>query len=378
VVAATLSLLAIGPAGAIAAGCGSSKKTTTTKTTAAATALITQAKAAIDQAKLPLHFTAPGPPVDAAKVKGRSVLVAIVDARVPTLAEAATAMQQAGKVVGLNVSIFDAQANVSRMLQAVTQAQNQHVGALILDGIPIAIVRDKLATTNIPAIEVLDNDPVAGAPGQGAGPHVYATVSPPYTKAGQLLAYKAIIDTNGKANAVVFKSTSGADPSVPTAAGIQSVLNRCTGCKYVVTDTPLQDWSTKLAPLAQSEIRRNPSVNYMLPVFDGMGLFVVSGVREAVAGGHVKTAAFNGVPAGLSLVQKNDILVADPGQSNGWIGWASIDQAMRGMLGMKPADPTVPLRFFDSSNLKGKNVNDPGSLYGTGYIAGYKKLWGVK
>lgn len=359
------------------AACGSSKTSSTTKTSANSSAIIQQARTTIAAASRPLHFTPPGPPIRAAKLSGKTIFVESVDQRVPTLAQAVNGIQAAAKVVDVKVTVFDAQAAVPRMLQGIRQAISAKASAIILVGIPITIVRSELATTKIPSIEVLDNDPIAGASGQGAGLHVYATSSPSYTEAGQLLAYKAILDTNGKADAVVFKSTSGADPSVPTANGIEQVLKQCSGCTFTSNDTPLQDWSTQLAPLAQNEIRRNPNVNYLLPVFDGMGLFVVSGVREAVASGHVKVVAFNGVPAALALVQKNDIMVADPGQSNLWTGWHAVDQAMRGMLGLRPANPEVPLRFFDSSNLKGVNVNDDAALYGNEYVAGYKKLWGL-
>jgi hypothetical protein len=44
---------------------------------------------------------------------------------------------------------------------------------------------------------------------------------------------------------------------------------------------------------------------------------------------------------------------------------------------MSPADPAVPIRYFDKSNLAGLNVNDGNALYGSSFIAGYKRLWGV-
>ena len=360
----------------VAAGCGGGGGGGSSGGSQAADPLVKVGQKQIAEAEKPLKFTPPGPPVDAAKARERTVLVLSVDQRVPTLAAAATAMKQAGAVAGLKVDVFDAQADVSRMQQGVTQAINQKVGAMILLGIPTELVRSKLGTTKIPAIAVLNNDPRPDEPGQGAGRNVYATSAPPYTKAGQLLAYKAIVDRDGKANVVIFNST-GIDPAAPTVQGIKSVLDRCTGCKSRMNDTPLADWSTKLPGLAQSEIRRDPNVNYLLPIFDGMGLFAATGVRQAGAAERVKLAAFNGVPAALALVQKGDVFAADPGQSNEWIGWHAIDQSLRGMLGMKPADPEVPLRFFDTKSLQGVDVKDEGALYGTAFRAGYRKLWGV-
>jgi ribose transport system substrate-binding protein len=122
-------------------------------------------------------------------------------------------------------------------------------------------------------------------------------------------------------------------------------------------------------------LRRNPDINYLVPVLDQMALFVSTGVRQSAT--KVPVVSFNGTPAVLSLVQKSNVVVADPGEDNIWIGWHTIDQAMRGMLKMQPANPAVPIRYFDQSNLKGVDVNDTSALYGTSYVDGYRKLWGV-
>jgi hypothetical protein len=102
-------------------------------------ALEDDARAAIQQARKPLVFKAPGPSIDAARLRGRRVLIVSVDQRVPALAATAKAIQEAGRVAGLRVSVFDAKADPARMTQGVRQASQQS-NAMILLGIPIALV----------------------------------------------------------------------------------------------------------------------------------------------------------------------------------------------------------------------------------------------
>jgi ribose transport system substrate-binding protein len=343
-------------------------------------AIVGQCKQKIEQFRKPLTFTAPGPPINAAQLKGKLVMILSVDQRVPTLAEAAQAMQQAASTAGLQTRLFDAQANPSRMVQGMQEAIDQKAGAAILLGIPTKLVPGpikKLADAKIATVTVLNNDPVAGKPGQGSpDTNVYATSAPSYSTAGQLEACKAIVDTGGKATVAIF-SAPDIDPASFVVDGAKQIMAQCGGCKVkTVTETPLADWETKLPGLTQSVLRSNPDLNYLIGTLDQMALFMATGVRQS--GTKVPVATFNGTPAVLSLVQQGNVITSDPGEDNTWIGWHTIDQAMRGMLNQPPANPAVPIRYFDRANLQGVDVNNVNALYGSSFVDGYEKLWQVK
>jgi ribose transport system substrate-binding protein len=376
--------------GLVAAGCGGDDDedeaappaaTETGETAAAGGGLVEEAQALIDEAKAPLEFEAPGPPIDVSQAEGKRILVLSVDQRVPTLAQAAGVMQEAGAAAGVTVDVFDAKSDVARMQQGLDQAVRQADAAILL-GIPIALVGPGLAkakAANVATVSVLNNEPEADEPGQGAGDeNVYATTAPSYFKGGQLIAAKAIVDTEGEAKVVIF-NTSEITPSGPTVAGIKDILERCDGCEIVdENDTPLAEWSTALTGKAVSAIRQNPDVNYLLPIFDGMGIFVHAGILQANAADRVKVAAFNGTPAALDIILQDEAFTGDPGQPNGWLGWHALDQALRGMLGEEPGNPEIPIRFFDASNLEDVDVNDLDEPYGNpDYRAGFQELWGV-
>lgn len=341
--------------------------------------IVSECQDTINAAKEPLEFEAPGPPIDTSSLRGNSVTFVSLAQSVPTIADAATQTQEAGREVGIDVDIFDAKGDVRRMQQGIRQAVSQQKDAIILLGIPTDVTQGALeeaADAGIPVVSELNNEPMPDEPGQGAGENIFATTAPSYVEVGGWLACKAIIDTDGQANVIIFGAKE-LKPSAKEVEGMRAILERCGECTVEENSTPVAEWQTRLPGLAQSEIRRNPEVNYLLPLYDGMGIFVTAGVRQAGVD-DVKVASFNAAPAALELVQQGDIFTADPGQPPGWLAWGGLDQAMRGMLDEEPADPRLPLRFFDDENLEGVDVEDQDALFGSEFRDGFRELWGVE
>ncbi|MGH2985891.1 MAG: sugar ABC transporter substrate-binding protein [Solirubrobacterales bacterium] len=367
-------------AGLLVAGCGDDDEDEEVSAGGDATAIVGEAQEMIEEASQPLTFEPPGPEIDASKADGNTLALVIVDERVPTLASAADAAEEAAEAAGISTTRFDAQAQVNRMQQGMAQAIGD-ADAMALLGIPIAAVEASLRDAEqagVPAISVLNNQPEANEPGQGAGPLVYASSAPDYRAGGALAAAKAIVDTNGEANTEIF-NTEEITPSVDVVEGMRSVLDRCDGCQISENSTPLAEWSTALQGKAQDVIRENPDLNYILPIFDNMAIFITAGIQQAGAGDRVRNASVNGTPAALELIEEDGVFTADVGQPNGWLGWHVVDQALRGMLDEDPSDPAIPIRFLDASNLEGVDVNDIDAPFGDdlGYEEGFMQLWGV-
>jgi ribose transport system substrate-binding protein len=319
--------------------------------------------------------------LNAKKLKGKRILVVVDDMSIPILAETADAAQSAGRLAGLQVTIVDGASDTSKIVQAVQEGIRTSNAELLI-AIPAGLIPNELAQAkkaHIPIISCLDEQPVAGTTGQGAGPGYFGNISTNPILAGELIADSVIVATNGKAQVAIFSST-GADPSAYVDQGIRTEMGKCRalGCR-VLTDvgTPGADWSSELAPRTAAVILRYPTLNYILPVFDGMTIFVAPAVQQSgVKTVHVVT--FNASSAVLQDIQQGTIVTADPGQDNTWIGWASIDQAMRGILGLKPANPVQPVRYFDKSNLRGITVTNESKLFGSpAFRQGFMKLWGL-
>ena len=341
-----------------------------------AAGIVDEARGMLEDAKRPITFEAPGPAIDVAGLRGNTVAIVSVDQRVPILAIANASLQEAAGEVGIETTLFDAKSQVNRMLQGIERA-GREADAIVLTGIPIAAVTAALGEVrDMPTVAVLNNQPQPDAPGQGAGELVDATSAPDYEGNGALVAAQAVADTDGAANVVIF-DTKEITPSPDVVRGMRSVLDRCGDCQVESNTTPLAEWSTALTPKAQSTLRSNPDANYLLPIFDAMGIFITAGVRQS-GSDDVKVAAMNGTPAALQLIQEDDIFTADPGAPVGWVGWHALDQAMRGMLGEEPGDPEIPSRLLDDSNLEGVDVEDIDAPYGDPkYRDGFRGLWGI-
>jgi ribose transport system substrate-binding protein len=213
---------------------------------------------------------------------------------------------------------------------------------------------------------------------QPSAPNVGGLVNIPYNVAGRLIADQAIVDTNGKLNAVVV-TINQVKSTVPMVAGIKTEVSKyCAGCKLKYTDVTIPDIATKIQPNVQAALTADPSVNYVICLYDSAEApFASAAIRAAGRVGKVKISTFNGTPEMLKEVGKG-IINMDVGENLEWIGYAIVDQSMRIIGGLKPVKSEhVPVRVFDSSN-----IAQAGSAFtsgwGSSYVTGYQKLWGLK
>lgn len=388
------SIAAIGSLGIlslVAAACGSSSSsassattapgTKSTASTASSSSLVSAASAEIAKYTSMPTFTAPGPAVDAAKLRGKTIMVVEHDTVANALVEITKGIQSAGQLLGITVNTFNGQGTVSTIEQGIQQGINQKVGAIILVGVATSLVPSSVAAANaakIPVIGVITGQPDPSLPGQGFGNGLYGASGPSYKELGRLVADTAIVSTKGgNVNAGILGFNNPISPAV--ISGIKSVFAGCSTCKIVATqDVEPPSWPTKIAGVVSSMILANPNLNFIMPVADTMGIFATSGVGQAGASGKVSVVSDDGSsPGTLGLVQKGPIFTADPGYSAPWAGWEAMDQALRAMSGMKPGNPIVPIRYLDKSNLSGVDLKNLTNVFGNAYEAGYKKLWGL-
>jgi ribose transport system substrate-binding protein len=365
------------------AGCGGSSSSSAAGTGGGGgstdAGVVSAAKAALTKDTALPTFT-PGESIDVSKLQGKTVAVIAHDQTSDELVEILQGAQQAGQAAGVKVLAFNGDKDVTKIQQYFTQAINQHVGAIVVDGIDPKVISGSLkdaATAKIPVIAAMNSPIDTSAPGQGAGEGFAANAEPPNYQLGKLIVDKAIADSNGAVKAAIITFDNAVGKSAQQ--GMNDELAKCGGCKVLQTVTiEPGDWPTKVSPEVQSLVRAHPDLNYVLVAADTMGIFATTGVKIAMKTGKVHVLGVDGsADAPLSLVKDGSIFAADPGSSPAWIGWAAMDQAYRAMLGVKPADPTVPYRWIDTAQLANANTKDFSTVYGTAYVDGYKAEWGV-
>ena len=86
-------------------------------------------------------------------------------------------------------------------------------------------------------------------------------------------------------------------------AGINEEFKHCPECKQKVMNYPVTDWATRITPGVQAALLADPTVNYIIVIYDSMAQFVTPAVTVTGSADRVKIDAFNGTPFVLGLVQ---------------------------------------------------------------------------
>jgi ribose transport system substrate-binding protein len=336
------------------------------------------------QANLNAHraiptFKAPGPAFDAkAKAGGKTIFVIPASSQVPFVATIAGHIERIAKLANVKVTTWQNQGQPSQWVQGMNAAIAQKASAIVLlAGNDPATLQPQIKAAKAKGIPTIvahlydENQPAA--------PNVGGLVNIPYNTAGRLIADQAIVQTKGKANALVV-TINQVKSTIPMVAGIKAEFAKyCADCKLKYTDVTIADIATKIQPNVQGALVADPGINYVICLYDSAEApFASAAIRAAGRLGKVKIATFNGTPEMLKEVKKGDIITMDVGENLEWIGYAIVDQSMRVLAGLPTVKSEhVPVRVFDGSNIAQAGAKFTGG-WGTSYVGGYQKLWGLK
>jgi ribose transport system substrate-binding protein len=343
---------------------------------AATSASTTGAQANLNRYKAVPKFVAPGPAFDArAKARGKTLFIIPASSQVPFVSTINNHIRRIATPIGVKVTTWQNQGQPSQWVQGMNAAIAQKASAIVLlAGNDPAALQPQIKQAKAKGIPTIvahlydENQPSA--------PNVGGVVNIPYKTAGRLIADQAIVDTKGDANAIVV-TINQVKSTIPMVAGIrEEFAEYCQGCKLKYTDVTIPDIATKIQPNVQAALTADPSINYVIALYDSAEVpFVAAAIRAAGRIGRVKVSTFNGTPEMLKLVKQGDIVNMDVGENLEWIGYAIVDQSMRIMGGLKPVKSEhVPVRVFDQSNIAQAGPKFT-SGWGNTYVSGYRKLW---
>jgi ribose transport system substrate-binding protein len=324
--------------------------------------LAAQAKAELDGYRVQPTFTPAGDPFDAkACMKGKKILSVPASSAIPFLKTINTSMAKIAGEVGFT---FQANFGVNNKFDLID----------LLAGTDPRSLEPQIKAAKDAGIKVIAahltgfEQPLPGA--------VSGVVPIDYKRAGELLAWQAIAGAGEKANALVLVSNEALSTD-SMVAGIKSVFDtHCPTCKYKIVNVPIPDWSTKVQPNVQSAVLADPTLNYVLPIYDSMAQFVVPALTITGKASQVKVATFNGTPFVIGLIQKGQVQ-SDIGENLDWIAHGVIDAEMRILCGLPAVkDPKIPFLVFDAANAATAGTPPQASTgYGNAYVAGYRALW---
>lgn len=344
-----------------------------------------EAQAQIEKFKQIPEFTLEAEPVDISKLKGKKIFNIPSSSSIPYAAAVGDQMEEIAKANGLEFVEVTTKGTPNDWAKGIERAIAEKADLIFLTiGVEPKLVKPQLEAAKKAGIPVIPTH-LYHQGGDPPPPEVRdllaGWVPAPFKQAAALMADYAVANTDGPVNAIIVTSNE-VQPSLGMVEAAQEELKRvCPDCpEPTVVNVPLADWGAKLRPEIQSALTKDPNVNWVLPIYDGMVLAADAAIKAAGRDGKVRIASFNGEPSALKLIQDGTNYVMDVGENINWLGYANMDQGFRAMAGQKTLESQeTPLRVFDKSNVDETGTPPVGNKgYGDAYVEGYEKLWGLR
>jgi ribose transport system substrate-binding protein len=321
-------------------------------------------------------FEPPGEPFDArACMADKKMFVIPLTNANPFNAAISQGFVEAAEMVGFELRDWETQMDPAGWIQGINTAVAEGFDLIDLQGgLPPEFVQPQVMEARDAGVKVTAThnwDATTQTPPEfmdGAANTDYVTI-------GKIIAAWAMVQTEGQVNALVL----GPDEITPTAPIRDAVIgyleDNCPDCRTTYINVPVNDWATQGQPAVQNALLADPSINYVLPVYDSMSQFIVPAIQ--IAGSDAKIASYNGTPFVLDMMREGDIVEMNVGESLGWVGMAGTDANMRLLCGLDPVTKlNTPAYIFTDENVE--SAGNPATFndgYGDVHIEGFRKLW---
>jgi len=344
---------------------------------ASASSGLARAEAIVKQYSKVPPFVAPGPAFDAKKLDAGKTLFSIpVDSSDEFVQILETDMSAVARQVGIHFQDYSNDGSPTAWVQGMDQAISTHANLIdLLAGINPELLSPQVAAAKAKHIPVVASD--AYSLHQKSDPAITGVVDVRYGEAGRIMAAWTIANSHGKADALIIESNDVVSSPVEAGDAAATFKQDCPACKVSTINIPVSDWASETQQQVVSELRANPGIDYILPVYDSQSQYIAPAITLAGDRGKVHIVTYDGTAFVLKMLQENDAVVMDVGEDLKWIAWAIMDQEMRIMAGLKPVKfENTPLMIFTQKNIRSAGVPPQQSEgYGNGFVPGYQKLW---
>jgi ribose transport system substrate-binding protein len=376
-----LGAIAAAVVAASLAGCGSTSTKTSDPTTlssgsspVATSSCVTAAKQAVATAEGEALPNIPTATVDASKAKGKTVWM-IQSTVTPLVTDVTNAFQQAASVAGVHTKIINGAGSVSTTVEAATEAVAQQADAIVLFAVPVTEVKPQVMAAKaagIPVIDTFNGDTGEDMTAQG----IFGHVSEDSLAAGKTVGDWMLAYTGCHLDTAILGASVITPHALSSQGARQEISRLCASCESTFVNLDLTKLSTDAGAQAEQTLRRDPNINVLMSCFDGAVPLIIAGMKQS-GGSNVKIISMDGTDASISLIRSGTSAqiadVALPPAS--YIGWAYLDQALRALTGVAPANGVLPYRLIDSTNVGSAGTDlFPGFA---NYKSQFEKLWGV-
>lgn len=384
-VAATASLLVIGWASGLAGGATRASHAGAAGSTAKPTYLAQINKQlALDYKGTDRALPTTGPKA----VPGKSVWVISCTQAGAGCALPAEAAVAAGKAIGWNMTLVDGKYDPAVWNDQIRAAIAAKADAIILVAFDCPAVQGSLAAAKSAGVKIyglyaFDCTDIGGQK-MFDGTITYGTlgsyshyIETQYAKA---IGTYAIAKTKAKAKVIELRSD---DLLIVKhiSNGFEKQMTTCKTCTvYKKTFTGADFLAGKLQAFTAAMLTQHPDANVVVAPYDaaillGMG----AAVQQARSQGrHLLLLGGEGLPPNVDLIRKGQ-QTAGFGLPSTWAGWAAIDGLNRVFAGQPQVDAGMGHQTFDHfHNLPPAGAGYEGNKKSSGYMANYKRIWGVR
>jgi ribose transport system substrate-binding protein len=345
-------------------------------------ARVDEARSIVAEAEQPVTQVPPGPPFDASVVEGSNVWFVSLVFSIDYAQQVWQGVQQGAEALGVEVKSFDGQFSPAEVTRGIDLAIQDQADAIIVHSLPSSVVAPALQRAKEAGIALISAEVQnPGPPLPDTPAEIDAIAGHSYSIPTRYMAAMVVADSGGDANVMFFSADDiGPGSAQGTETFVDTMNELCPNCEVEVLDSPLAQWAG-LSDRIASLLRGNPEVNYVVPIFDGMAVNMVPGIRSASATERVKIVTGDATASVLEQSRSGEIVIGDVGQPNAWTGVAIMDQTARVLADVDPLeDVGVPYRLFTSNNVEGLDLTgDPTGWYGNvDFLAEYRRIWGLE
>ncbi|MBV9715978.1 MAG: substrate-binding domain-containing protein [Solirubrobacterales bacterium] len=344
-------------------------------------AQISQLQAVVNQAEQVPPFTNPGPPFDAKKAAGKKVMAIPTASQLPVCEQIAHDVVSIGQMVGMTGKVFDNSGGPSGWIPGIQQAISQHYNAIVLlCGIDPNLIKPQLQAAKSAGIAVVDSGLFDSTVNHGSvSPLVTSQTNiPNYLSIKQAADYM-LLQNKAKPFDIFEIQSNDLPAGIVMDKALRTEVNTyCPKCVIRSTDIPVPNWGQQVQPAVSSALQADPNAKVVFPIFDGEVPPASAAVR---ASGKDVTlfGDYGGTPAYINQMGAGTLPMGeDVGPTHLWRAYATMDEVLRILSGNQPLSPDKdgdPSRLFTKQNFK--DVNGPNGGFGTAFVTGYQKLWGV-
>jgi ribose transport system substrate-binding protein len=326
------------------------------------------------------NFATPTARFDASTLRGKTVYYIPITLKAESFQIVSKSLTEAFRGVGVTVQACDGGANPSTSAACLGQAMAAHAAGVIADALPVGLAANAFAALRTAKIPVLIVNQLRPA---GQTDDKLLAYEPGNAVQMLNMAAKWIAADSGGSAKILTQEFTDSPNTVAYLEdnAFKTLKSACGGCENTVNKVSSANFSL-IPSSTSSALLRNPGANYLWTEFDTILQPTMAGVQQAGFISKIKGVSTDGLLGGLQLLRAKNYLYADVAADYNFQAWANADSIMRMALGLDvPADPTIPMRVFDRTNIDQiKNLDATGEQSGewfgaTTYKDVYTKLW---